>query len=73
MVSIHLKKSASLKLYLLSSLIKDEIQRPKYNKLLEHPFLRQSDASNVDVAVYVNGVIDKMANNIRPSFDDPSY
>jgi hypothetical protein len=55
------------------SLIKDEIQRPKYNKLLEHPFLRQSDASNVDVAVYVNGVIDKMANNIRPSFDDPSY
>jgi hypothetical protein len=55
------------------SLIKDEIQRPKYNKLLEHPFLRQSDVSNVDVAVYVNGVIDKMANNIRPSFDDPSY
>ncbi|CAB3369839.1 Hypothetical predicted protein [Cloeon dipterum] len=54
-------------------LIKDETQRPKYNKLLEHPFLRQSDASNVDVAVYVNGVIEKMANNIRPSFDDPSY
>ncbi|KAF4522067.1 hypothetical protein B566_EDAN004050 [Ephemera danica] len=54
-------------------LIKDETQRPKYNKLLEHPFLRASDASNVDVASYVNCVLDRMANNTRPSFDDPSF
>jgi mitogen-activated protein kinase kinase 4 len=54
-------------------LIKEETQRPKYNKLLEHPFLRASDASNVDVAAYVNEVLDQMANNTRPSFDDPSF
>ncbi|RZF33832.1 hypothetical protein LSTR_LSTR008955 [Laodelphax striatellus] len=43
-------------------LIKDETQRPKYNKLLEHPFIRRSEAAQVDVAGYVSHTLDNMAN-----------
>uniref|UniRef100_A0A1B6CQT0 mitogen-activated protein kinase kinase n=1 Tax=Clastoptera arizonana TaxID=38151 RepID=A0A1B6CQT0_9HEMI len=44
-------------------LIKEENQRPKYNKLLEHPFIRCSDEAKIDVAYYVSDVLDNMANN----------
>ncbi|XP_046745391.1 dual specificity mitogen-activated protein kinase kinase 4-like isoform X3 [Diprion similis] len=44
-------------------LIKEETQRPKYNKLLEHPFIRKGEEAKIDVAAYVSGVLDSMANN----------
>lgn len=49
-------------------LIKEEIQRPKYNKLLEDKFIRSSDEANVDVAQYVSDVLDLMANNGATAF-----
>ncbi|XP_069691168.1 dual specificity mitogen-activated protein kinase kinase 4 isoform X4 [Periplaneta americana] len=49
-------------------LIKEETQRPKYNKLLEHTFIRSSDEANVDVAQYVSEVLDLMANNGATAF-----
>ncbi|XP_054284276.1 dual specificity mitogen-activated protein kinase kinase 4-like isoform X2 [Macrosteles quadrilineatus] len=45
-------------------LIKEEMKRPKYDKLLEHPFIRQSSASSVDVAAYVTRVMDTMGATI---------
>lgn len=50
------------------SLIKEETQRPKYNKLLEDRFIRSSDEANVDVAQYVSDVLDLMANNGATAF-----
>ncbi|XP_011497566.1 PREDICTED: dual specificity mitogen-activated protein kinase kinase 4-like [Ceratosolen solmsi marchali] len=44
-------------------LIKEETQRPKYNKLLEHPFIRKSEEATIDVAAYISGILDNMANN----------
>nr|XP_012221017.1 PREDICTED: dual specificity mitogen-activated protein kinase kinase 4 isoform X2 [Linepithema humile] len=44
-------------------LIKEETQRPKYNKLLEHPFIRRAEEATIDVAAYISGVLDNMANN----------
>ncbi|CAH1794530.1 unnamed protein product [Owenia fusiformis] len=41
-------------------LTKDEKSRPKYNKLLEDPFIRQYSEKQVDVASYVCLVLDKM-------------
>ncbi|PNF38928.1 Dual specificity mitogen-activated protein kinase kinase 4 [Cryptotermes secundus] len=49
-------------------LIKEETQRPKYNKLLEDKFIRSSDEANVDVAQYVSEVLDAMANNGATAF-----
>lgn len=45
------------------SLIKEETQWPKYNKLLEHAFIRHSEEACVDVVQYVSDVLDNMANN----------
>lgn len=45
------------------SLIKDERERPKYNKLLEHEFIKRSSAADVNVAAYVSSVLDDMENN----------
>lgn len=42
-------------------LIKEETQRPKYNKLLEHPFIRKAEEDTTDVAAYISGVLDNMA------------
>lgn len=50
-------------LFFSYSLIKEETQRPKYNKLLEHAFIRRSDEAKIDVAHYVSDVLDNMANN----------
>ncbi|KAH0947267.1 hypothetical protein HN011_011028 [Eciton burchellii] len=44
-------------------LIKEETQRPKYNKLLEHPFIRRAEEATIDVAAYISSVLDNMANN----------
>lgn len=45
------------------SLIKDELQRPKYNKLLQDPFITKAKNEEVDVAAYVSEILDEMANN----------
>ncbi|CAD1469427.1 unnamed protein product, partial [Heterotrigona itama] len=34
--------------------------RPKYNKLLEHPFIRKAEEDTVDVSAYISGVLDNM-------------
>ncbi|CAI6352065.1 unnamed protein product [Macrosiphum euphorbiae] len=44
-------------------LIKDVNQRPKNNELLEHLFIKGSDAESVDVASYVGEIMDAMAND----------
>ncbi|KAK0168812.1 hypothetical protein PV327_002579 [Microctonus hyperodae] len=44
-------------------LIKEEHQRPKYNKLLDHVFIRRSEEAQIDVAAYISGILDNMANN----------
>lgn len=46
--------------FLNTCLIKDEKQRPKYNKLLEHPFIKHYAELDVDVASYVCSVLDQM-------------
>lgn len=45
------------------SLIKNEHERPKYNKLLQDPFILQAQKEQVDVASYVSEIMDEMANN----------
>ena len=40
-------------------LIKDEQQRPKYTQLLKQPFIKKSESEVVDVAAYVNSVLDR--------------
>ena len=41
-------------------LIKDELQRPKYTKLLAHPFIKRAEAEVVDMEGFVGGVLDRM-------------
>lgn len=44
-------------------LIKEEMSRPKYNKLLQDPFILRATQERVDVAAYVTEIMDEMANN----------
>lgn len=44
------------------SLIKEETRRPKYNKLLEHPFIKKSDEAKSDVSLYIREIINNMEN-----------
>lgn len=44
-------------------LIKEELSRPKYNKLLQDPFILRATQERVDVAAYVTEIMDEMANN----------
>lgn len=44
-------------------LMKDETVRPKYNKLLEHPFIVRCGAEPVDTAGYVICTLDRMQGN----------
>ncbi|XP_017786916.1 PREDICTED: dual specificity mitogen-activated protein kinase kinase 4-like isoform X2 [Nicrophorus vespilloides] len=44
-------------------LIKDETKRPKYNKLMEMPFIQKANSTNIDVAEYVSKIMDEMTNN----------
>lgn len=49
-------------------LMKDETVRPKYIKLLEHPFIVRSQAETVNVAGYVTFILDRMqGNDPRPT------
>lgn len=41
-------------------LIKEERDRPKYSALLAHEFIRKSDDKDVDIAKYMNEMIQKM-------------
>ena len=56
-----------------TSLIKDESSRPKYKQLLEHTFVVRSKADPMDVAEFVSGILDKMANNGRVMYTYDSY
>ena len=44
---------------------KDENQRPKYKKLLEHPFVQNADETQQaeNTAVYLSEIIDGLAEN----------
>ncbi|KAL1130661.1 hypothetical protein AAG570_011903 [Ranatra chinensis] len=44
-------------------LIKEDTQRPKYNRLLDHPFIKKSAEANVDISQYVCEVLDNMVNS----------
>lgn len=44
-----------------NSLIKEECNRPKYSKLLQHPFIQRGERSYTDVATYVSDVLETMA------------
>lgn len=44
-------------------LIKDEKDRPKYGKLLQHPFIQRAEKSHTDASVYVSAILESMANN----------
>lgn len=44
-------------------LTKEEGKRPKYNGLLEHPFIRESEQAYVDTAGYFSGILDSMSRN----------
>lgn len=39
---------------------KEARQRPKYSKLLEHPFLLQSQQEQVDVNSYVDNILQRL-------------
>jgi len=54
-------------------LIKEESCRPKYRMLLEHEFVTRSKADPVDVADFVSGIMDKMANNGRQIYTYDQY
>ncbi|XP_068215351.1 dual specificity mitogen-activated protein kinase kinase 4 isoform X4 [Palaemon carinicauda] len=54
-------------------LIKEESSRPKYRQLLEHDFVIRSKADPMDVAEFVCGILDKMANNGRAMYTYDSY
>ncbi|XP_065157768.1 dual specificity mitogen-activated protein kinase kinase 4-like isoform X2 [Atheta coriaria] len=44
-------------------LIKEETERPKYNRLLKMPFIQRASNEDVDVAAYVTEIMDEMTNN----------
>jgi hypothetical protein len=41
----------------------DESVRPKYDKLLKHPFILQSQSEVIDTAGYVTGILHRMQGN----------
>lgn len=45
------------------SLIKEEMERPKYKQLLQDPFILRAQNEQVNVAAYVSEIMDEMANN----------
>jgi len=44
-------------------LMKDESVRPKYTKLLEHPFILTSEREQLDMGGYVTAILDRMQGN----------
>ncbi len=55
-------------------LIKEEMHRPKYAKLLQHPFIQRAEKSRTDVSSYVSNILESMANNGITEFttDEPA-
>jgi len=51
-------------------LIKSELQRPKYARLLKHPFILRSGAERVDVKSYFSDVFDAMGPSLHQQIDD---
>ncbi|KAL5018616.1 hypothetical protein ScPMuIL_004338 [Solemya velum] len=49
----------SLCVFVHGNLTKDDKQRPKYIKLLEHPFIKMYEEREVSVADYVCKVLDQ--------------
>ena len=43
--------------------MKDETVRPKYNKLLEQPFIQRWSGERVNTAEYVTATLDRMQGN----------
>lgn len=39
---------------------KEARQRPKYSKLMQHPFLLQSQSEQVDVSAYVTNIFQRI-------------
>jgi len=54
------------------SLIKDELQRPKYSRLLQHPFLIRSSKELVDVKSYFSHVFDAMGPSLQQRLENLS-
>ena len=42
------------------SMQKEARQRPKYSKLLQHPFLLRSQSEQVDVSAYVTNIFQRI-------------
>lgn len=55
------RKGKNKSFLILHSLIKEESNRPKYSKLLQHPFIQNGERSPTDVAGYVIDVLETMA------------
>ncbi|XP_022084828.1 dual specificity mitogen-activated protein kinase kinase 2-like [Acanthaster planci] len=53
--------SAEFTDFVSNCLKKLEEDRPKYNKLLEHPFIKRYDRAEVDVAGYVSNIVARMS------------
>lgn len=45
------------------SLIKEETRRPKYNKLLEHSFIKKNDEAKLDPSLYIREILNRMENS----------
>lgn len=49
------------------SLIKEEMNRPKYKTLLQHPFIKLHETrlpcDQPEIAAYISNVVESMANN----------
>ncbi|ESP03880.1 hypothetical protein LOTGIDRAFT_177777 [Lottia gigantea] len=61
--------SEEFKNFISLCLTKEERQRPKYTKLLEHPFIKRYEEMDVNVSAYVSSVLDQI-NLTTPS---PEY
>lgn len=48
---------------ILPSLIKEETRRPKYNKLLEHSFIKKNDEAQLDPSLYIEEILNHMENS----------
>jgi len=51
-------------------LIKSEIQRPKYARLLKHPFILRSEAEKVDVKSYFTHVFEAMGPSLQQRLEN---
>ena len=49
-----------IELFFYHSMQKEARQRPKYSKLMEHPFLIRSQSEQVDVSAYVTNIFQRI-------------